>query len=139
MTKPSLGRACTLTYARMAFWKRGPGSLIAATGLLDLASSQHGGWLVCELIVPALLLALISALSRIRRACTVLACHWLDSCAVALVTTGTAEDVTTNFPSNAPDDRRSGGCCSQPPPASAMLRLIAATLRKAATCNRFKY
>ena len=37
-----------MTYARMALWKRGPGSLIAATGLRELASSQHGGWLAEE-------------------------------------------------------------------------------------------
>ena len=37
--------SCKMTYARMALWKRGPGSLIAATGLRELASSQHGGWL----------------------------------------------------------------------------------------------
>ena len=37
--------SCKMTYARMALWKRSPGSLIAATGLRELASSQHGGWL----------------------------------------------------------------------------------------------
>ena len=36
--------SCKMTYARMALWKRGPGSLIAATGLQKVASSQHGGW-----------------------------------------------------------------------------------------------
>ena len=37
--------SCKMTYARMALWKRGPGSLIAATGLQELSSSQRGGWL----------------------------------------------------------------------------------------------
>ena len=37
--------SCKMTYTRMALWKRGLGSLIAATGLQELASSQHGGWL----------------------------------------------------------------------------------------------
>ena len=40
--------SCKMTYAIMALWKRGPGSLIAATGLQKLASSQHGGWLAEE-------------------------------------------------------------------------------------------
>ena len=40
--------SCKMTYARMALWKRGPGSLIAATGLQELASSQRGGWLAEE-------------------------------------------------------------------------------------------
>ena len=37
--------SCKMTYARMTLWKRGPGSLIAATGLQELASSQRSGWL----------------------------------------------------------------------------------------------
>ena len=40
--------SCKMTHARMAFWKRGPGSLIAATGLRKLASSQHGAWLAAN-------------------------------------------------------------------------------------------
>ena len=40
--------SCKMTYARMALWKRSPGSLIAATCLRELASSQHGGWLAEE-------------------------------------------------------------------------------------------
>ena len=37
--------SCKMTYARKALWKRAPGSLITATGLQKLASSQHAGWL----------------------------------------------------------------------------------------------
>ena len=37
--------SCKMTYTRMGLWKCAPGSLIAATGLQKLASSQHGGWL----------------------------------------------------------------------------------------------
>ena len=40
--------SCKMTYARMGLWKRGPGSLIAATGLQKLASSQRAGWLAEE-------------------------------------------------------------------------------------------
>ena len=50
--------SCKMTYARKALWKRAPGSLITATGLQKLASSQQWwlagrGWTRSELQAAA--------------------------------------------------------------------------------------